>query len=327
MKTSKMIAVTLIVFGLSYSNISLAQTTSSSVIPQNLEKKSDEADNIITNRRIRASTGSLSKWSFNSSWNYNAGSVERPFDATRPNITAASDVALLQNLSGDVGVNYRLNQKDRLSLKTGLQMAAPFHSSIETNDAGVREEFEKNQGNLDVQNPALSYSRIFKVKGVQNVLSAGAGLYTQGALTDRGYQYFFNSSLNTMYDMGKTGASAGLLFTYDRNFFDRDTAINARGVQVSLLEGQAEQVLGIYPQAEYEINETFNLRTILRAWVYEDRRSRKFGDFIQRELTQSVGLGISVTRDIFLYPNIQFAPNNLRADKTNVGLSANINLF
>jgi hypothetical protein len=322
-----MIAVTLIVFGLSYSNISLAQTTSSSVIPQNLEKKSDEADNIITNRRIRASTGSLSKWSFNSSWNYNAGSVERPFDATRPNITAASDVALLQNLSGDVGVNYRLNQKDRLSLKTGLQMAAPFHSSIETNDAGVREEFEKNQGNLDVQNPALSYSRIFKVKGVQNVLSAGAGLYTQGALTDRGYQYFFNSSLNTMYDMGKTGASAGLLFTYDRNFFDRDTAINARGVQVSLLEGQAEQVLGIYPQAEYEINETFNLRTILRAWVYEDRRSRKFGDFIQRELTQSVGLGISVTRDIFLYPNIQFAPNNLRADKTNVGLSANINLF
>jgi hypothetical protein len=322
-----MIAVTLIVFGLSYSNISLAQTTSSSVIPQNLEKKSDEADNIITNRRIRASTGSLSKWSFNSSWNYNAGSVERPFDATRPNITAASDVALLQNLSGDVGVNYRLNQKDRLSLKTGLQMAAPFHSSIETNDAGVREEFEKNQGNLDVQYPAVSYSRIFKVKGVQNVLSAGAGLYTQGALTDRGYQYFFNSSLNTMYDMGKTGASAGLLFTYDRNFFDRDTAINARGVQVSLLEGQAEQVLGIYPQAEYEINETFNLRTILRAWVYEDRRSRKFGDFIQRELTQSVGLGISVTRDIFLYPNIQFAPNNLRADKTNVGLSANINLF
>jgi hypothetical protein len=323
---------------LNLSTIGLAQTSeakpatapaaaSEASLKQADEKKSDEADQIITNRRFRASTGSLSKWSFNSSWNYNAGSIERPFDATRPNITAASDVALLQNLSGDVGINYRFSQKDRLSLRTGLQMAAPFHSTVDTNDPVVKEEFENNQGELDIQNPSVSFSRIFKVLGVQNVLSAGAGIYTQGALTDRGYQYFASTSLNTLYDFGKTGASAGLLLTYDRNIFNKDTTLNSRGTEVSLLEGQAEQVFGVYPQAEYEINDTFNIRTILRAWVYEDRRSRKFGDFIQRELTQSVGLGISVTRDIFLYPNVQFAPDNLRADKTNIGLSANINLF
>jgi hypothetical protein len=57
--------------------------------------------------------------------------------------------------------------------------------------------------------------------------------------------------------------------------------------------------------------------------------SRYEGDFftwIPNKVYQSAGLGISVTRDIYLYPNVQFIPEDVRSDRTNVGVSANINL-
>jgi hypothetical protein len=38
-------------------------------------------------------------------------------------------------------------------------------------------------------------------------------------------------------------------------------------------------------------------------------------------------VGYSVTRDIFLYPNIQFLPNQVASDMTNVGIQATINVF
>ena len=37
--------------------------------------------------------------------------------------------------------------------------------------------------------------------------------------------------------------------------------------------------------------------------------------------------GVKVTRDIFLYPNVQFVPDQLRSKQTNVALSTNINMF
>jgi len=75
------------------------------------------------------------------------------------------------------------------------------------------------------------------------------------------------------------------------------------------------------------INDTFNLRTILRPYWYQNSRGQSFSKWTRLDMTQSVGLGISMTRNIFLYPNIQFAPDNIRADRTNIGLSANINIF
>ena len=42
---------------------------------------------------------------------------------------------------------------------------------------------------------------------------------------------------------------------------------------------------------------------------------------------QSMGIGMAVTRDIYLYPNVQFLPLDMRSDLTNVGMSANISFF
>jgi len=61
--------------------------------------------------------------------------------------------------------------------------------------------------------------------------------------------------------------------------------------------------------------------------VYQQSKGSAANTWEKLKVYQSVGLGISVTRDIFLYPNIQFIPSDIRSDRTNIAMSASINIF
>ncbi len=127
-----------------------------------------------------------------------------------------------------------------------------------------------------------------------------------------------------IYDFGGSKFSAGLLVGVSASTFNKTKDSNGR----SLLARQGDYDVGAYPFAEYVINDTLNLRTIAGMWTYEHDRSKadQPWTFTKNKIYQSVGLGISVTRDIYLYPNVQFLPENIRADATNVAISTNINL-
>lgn len=283
------------------------------------EKKTDAADQAITNRRFRAQNGSLSDFSLNTALTYNAGSIDRPFDAARPNIEGAANRAKVAGIVGSFRGSYRINKLNRLNVGAGLQMLAPFNDTIETRDANAQAQFDENQGELDVANPFLNYTHMNNFYGVQTILAAGLTQYTAGVNTNDGYAQAISFSANTMYNFGGSPFSVGALFVYDRNLFDdNDPNLAAR---------QMETVFGMLPQAEYVINDTFNLRTIVRSNWYQNTRAMRSDQYFSRPVTQSVGLGISVNRDIFLYPNIQFAWDNAQANNTNVGFTANINMF
>lgn len=300
----------------------LAQKTTSKIqLPTTDSKQigNDKADELITNRLIRAQSGSLSALSVNSSYSYNGGSIKNPLAGVRPNIVAAGNTALISGLNGSINANYRLTKVDRLGLGVGVQMLAPFQSSIETNDVRTRSEFDENRQKLEVADPYISYTRLAKLYGVQTVFSSGLTKYSTGNLTDIGYDFNMSFSLNTMYDFGGSPISVGLLAVYDRNFFDNNDR--------ALASFQNETIFGFLPQAEYVINDTFNLRTIIRSHWYQNNRFLPSHQYTRRPITQSIGLGISINRDFFLYPNVQFAYDQLRASNTNVGLTANINMF
>lgn len=309
-----------IILGLSLMSASaFAQATQSeSNLEVKAKNKADKADEVITNRRFRAQNGSLSRFSLNAALSYSGGSLDKPFSADRPNITAAGDVALIAGAAGTFNGTYRLTKLSRINFGVGAQMLAPFHNNITTSNERTKKEFNDNQGDLDIFNPTVSFTTMDKIMGVQTILNAGVINYTAGNLTDAGYDFALDASLNTMYEVGKTGFSFGALVVATRNFFNDSSAGN--------LARQNETVLGFLPQAEYVINDTFNLRTIIRSHWFQDTRLNP-GEMKNREVTQSVGLGISVSRDVFLYPNIQFAYENLQASNTNVGFSANINMF
>ncbi len=278
--------------------------------PQN----SDEADQLITNRQLRAISGSLSRLSVNTTWVHSAGSLSAPFDIVRPNITAAGDTATLQSLVGDVGLRYRMNTKESLSLSVGLSMVAPFHYSIDTNNALLQNEYDQNAHVLTVNDPTLNFRHLDKFSGIQSITQASASLLTAAFKRNAGFRSSFMVSQTMMYELGKSGLSIGAVVQGTLNTFGGDADSSNRPTFI----------LGFYPSIEYIINEVLNLRTVSGVWVNEFRRN---GTSFNRIIYQSVGLGISVTRDVFLYPNIQFLPGELRADKTNIGLTANVNVF
>jgi hypothetical protein len=294
-----------------------SSTSTSVERPKATPAKDDEADELITNRMMRASNGSLSKFSLNTGMTYQGGSLNKPFAADRPNIAAAGDATSISGISGTFNGSYRLSAVNRLNLGAGLQMLAPFNDSINTRDARAQQEFDENQGQLDISNPFLSFTHMNKVFGVQTIVTTTATLFTAGNLRDAGYQNSADITLNTMYNVGDSGFSFGALFLYSQFFFNKNDA--------NLLRFQNEVVYGFMPQAEYVINDTFNLRTIVRSNWYQNTRANS--DFVKRPVTQSAGLGISVSRDVFLYPNIQFAYDDFGADRTNVGFTANINML
>src|SRR5690606_25493408 len=57
--------------------------------PKN-EVKGDDIDQEITNRKLRAETGSKSKYSISTDWTYNGGTIKDPGSDVRPNVRAAS---------------------------------------------------------------------------------------------------------------------------------------------------------------------------------------------------------------------------------------------
>lgn len=284
------------------------------------KEKTDKEDQLITNRNMRSLTGSLSTWSFASTWNYQGGDINKPIGSSRPNVTGSKDVALVQNLSGKIAANYRLTDVDRLTLGIGLQMASPFSSKPDSkfSESG-RKEFKRTQGELDASNPELVYRRTMKPFGVQSILTATSTYYTQDALVDRGLQNKNEVTLNSLYDFGGSRFSAGgvlqaAFFTHNKD----DEALQA---------GQPQHEFYILPITEYEINDLMNWRAVYRYYWYQQSRAQKSSEWTTLEPTISTGIGFSITRDIFIYPNIQFNPEDVRADRTNLGLSANINLF
>lgn len=291
-----------------------AEAVKAEVTTEKKDEAVDEADKVITNRRLRADMGSVSDWSIRSFFNYQGGSLEKPLAADRPNIVNGADALTLANASGSIGVRYRVTKFDSLNLSFGINMTTPFQSSIKTNNAALKKNFEDNKQKTTVNDPTLSYSHVASLLGVQSITGVSSTWITNAQLVDADYDSLHIASQTFMKDFGN-GFSAGVAFQALFYTFDGNQ------------QGVTDRVLGVYPAAEYVINDIYNIRTVFGTWVYQHNRGAEENTYVKRDVYQSVGLGISLSRDVFLYPNIQYIPSDIRSDRTNVAISANINMF
>lgn len=289
----------------------------------------DKADQVITNRYLRAATGSLSKWSFTSEFALNGGSINKPLDPMRPNIKSqVANKTALQSIVGSMGVKYRLTELDSLRFGAGIRMYSPFQRSYRAANAKDQARFDTYKGRTDVFDPTIAYTRLFNVGSTQNVLDISQSYVTDPETRDLGYAASTAVGHTIIYQVKNTNLSLGHYFLATYTAFDRKATTPAviGGEQTTLAGTQTDYSLGFYPYIEYVINDTLNFRT-LTGIQYEHTRDIKPLAWNRNKVYQSVGLGITVTRDIFLYPNVQFIPDQISADKTNVAVVANINLF
>lgn len=293
------------------------ETNENRVSAQDVKEKKNvtpgnDIDETITNNLMRAETGSKDRYSFSSQLYYNGGSVESPLSINRPNIaamTATTDTALL---GGQVSGKYNINPADSVQVGVGVRWIAPLQGS-QMPDKSV---YDGNK--VDADNPYLIYQHLYKWWGIQSALQFQPTYYTQSNLTHQGYVSQFWLDQNNIYEIGSTGLSLGLYLLVGTGVYNNNSP--------DVLDQQATLIWNFDPFIEYQINKTFNFRTVTNLWNYEHTRAQDNGTYHWDKVTQSVGLGISISRDIFLYPNVQFLPDNVRADLTNVALNTYINL-
>lgn len=291
----------------------------SDVAPKTVEKKEGEADvdEVITNRKLRAETGSKSLFSFSAALSYSGGSVNAPLSNVRPNIAASTYVPIDPSLSGTVGMKYKLSALQSLSADVGVSTYSPLHG-------GHGKSFVER---TTVANPSLTYQVVYQAAGIQNVTAITGALTTNEKYRQIGDAGGIGFSQTAIYDFGGSNFSAGLAFDTGYTIFDKDSGtIETPNGPAAIRDMQADYYFGFYPFAEYVFTDSLNLRTVFRPFTFEHARWTPFGDVVRNLNTQSIGLGISVSRDIYLYPNVQFVFDDVRSERTNVGLSANINI-
>ena len=271
----------------------------------------DDIDETITNKKMRAETGSKSKYSFSSQLNYIGGSIDKPFAADRPNIagmTGTTDAALL---GGQLSGKYNISSSKSLLAGVGVRWISPLQgSSVPSGYTGKK---------VDADNPYLIYQYLYKWAGVQSAMQISPTFYTDSNLVNDGYVTTLAISQNNIYEIGHSGLSLGLYLLAQTGYYNKNTP--------QAEANQSDFTINVDPFIEYQLTDKANIRTVTNLWNYEHARNLAANTYIFDKVYQSVGLGYALTRDIFLYPNIQFLPDDIRADRTNLALNTIINLF
>lgn len=287
-----------------------------------------DLDQEITNARLRAESGSRSKWSMSIQTGYNGGSIADPFSSERPDILLGIDDTAVDSYV-DIKGRYRIDKNQSLAVGTGLTMVQPFHGSLESVEAA--------RNASSPSSPYLTWSSYYKAADLQMSSGVTFTYYTAESSVAAGRTAAVNLSqsvLDTFIDDKLTmGVSvSGTYYQVDNSreqleVYNQYRAERNQAPQTfaKFQEGSTDISLGIYPFAEYTLTDTYAIRTV---FGYFNFRHVKDTDEIERYTPyQSLGVAMSLGRDLYVYPNIQFIPTDIRQDRTNVAVSATINLF
>lgn len=282
----------------------------------------EAVDQTLQNNYLRALSGSLSRWSIASQFNYLGGTVNSPLSQDRPDVSGASGNTLKSDVDGNISAKYNLDAKNSLMTGIGIRWIAPLTPGGPTNYTGTT---------FDAVNPYVQYQYIYKILGIQSVLQVAFQQWTQQDYANLGYAQQVQADQEIMYAIPKTKLSVGSSMVATTNTFDKSGSYGTPGTPTyvaDLTTAQSLYSVGLYPIIEYQITPKINFRTLVSLWVYEHYLNFQ-GPFalVRDNVYQSIGVGFSITRDIFLYPNVQFLPLQASADMTNVGITATINLF
>jgi len=281
------------------------------------EKKVEEQ---ITNSRLAADAGSLSKLSLRAIMSYAGGSIERPLDRVRPNYRKLPGNPIIDTMiGGSIGGAYRLDSESQLRFSTGISMRTPLHNKLSEVTSNVNERTRRRIFNIS--GASTEYNKTFRKGNIMYSPSFGVSLATDEQITNIvGLIGSASASLTTIFDIEGSGWQPGISGSIFQSVY-RDTNIFD-------VEGRRRENfgLGLFPFVEYKFNDTYAFRTVFGFFNYTNYRDQNFGDFFQDGNYISSGIGISPRRDIWVYPNIQFNPNDIRGDLTNVGISTILNL-
>lgn len=283
-------------------------------------KVSGDIDQEITNAKLRAESGSKSKVSVSTTANYKGGSVSRPFGSERPDLSGLPDNQVDTSLDATVRGRYRPNKNSSFTAGVSLGMKTPFHGDINSNE---------NQ--LNVGDPLLGYNRTFAAWGLQNSwnITNSIGTSDESKNVERIGSIGTDYTLLKKIDRLSVGLTAGIWYDwYSSEAGQSDNRALRQRAGMQKVDKRVDWGATMTPTFEFALTDKLTLRALFAYF----RWKHMYGDgenwrLLRIKEYNSVGVGIALIRDVYLYPNVQFLPRDAKLANTNVGLSATLNVF
>lgn len=283
----------------------VATQQSTTTVGDVLKNKKFEEDKEITDSKLKADSGSLSRYSLKFSLSYFGPPVGDLSNEMQPNPDGS--VGTYETaLGGSIGFRYRFDAKSALSLGTGVNAVTPIQ--------GVKR--------YDVKNPFLSYDRNARLGNVQMRNSFGVTTVTNPAYRDIGEYAGLNYDNSLVYNIGASGFAVGLDSSLSYYLFERGIKPKSRKEAAA-----GRYSLGFYPQVKYNFTDKFNAYTSLAINFNNPRGTEDHTVLWNRTLSQRLGFGYAFSRDIYFAPYFNFYPKSFTADSTTVNLSTTFSIL
>lgn len=300
-----------------------SNASNASLKSQKTQKNEEVLRQVITNNRLAADAGIARPLSFRWTWNYAGGTINNPFGEIRPNYRKLpGNPFTLTSIGGTLGLAYRFTPTVQGRLLTSFVAITPFNRSL---NEWINNRFSPANGQAarvytfnSVVGEINRVSRVGKTM-ISQSLSASVPMQ-EHAIRNIGLFASTGGGVNVIWDLAPSKWQPMVAFGVaypiyrDAGIFDRQ---NRRREELSW---------GIYPAVEYLFNSTYTFRTVFGFFNYTKYRDQAWGQWYREGHYISSGIGFSPKRGIWIYPNIQFNPEDIRADLTNVGIQATINL-
>ncbi len=270
-----------------------------------------DTDAIITNIKMRTESGSKSRYSLAFALGYNTGSLEKPFDEKRPNLSGQAGNTDFTSLTGSVSGKYTLDPQRSFFGGVGVRWIVPSQMEKPAGYTGDK---------VDADNPFVRYQYLYRWLGVQASLGVTQTVFTASDLQKNGYVTQTGISQYNAYDFGGSQFSVGFIPYLNLGFFDKNSA--------AAKATQADYAFGITPFIEYRVNDWINLRSDSNPMAFEHRRSSSNANtYLRQRVIQTFAVGFAVTRDIYVSPGVLWIVADPRNDRTTTWVSANFNIF
>jgi hypothetical protein len=315
----------LVVLALTFSANTFAQDKKKS---KKTSKSDSKANDITTNKKLKAELGSMSKFSMSGSIGYTGASIKAPFGDERPNPNGLPG-NYATYFSGSVSARYRLD-KFR-SITAGVSFLKYLPSTYTYSIGGVTTPRPTKD---EISNPSISYNEVLKGDGYVQTKSYSITKYTKESTLDTGWSWDLSYSTAFYWSNVKgTNFTLGFSFSAYHELFNREIYDDYKG---QFSTGVDDYGFGIYPFAEYQLTDRVSLRTVVgQAW-YHDVGNANWNNFKRLKLYQTFGVGIAITDLIYMYNYVKFYPvlninKNTEADSFNNtaywAVSVTFNLF
>ncbi|MGE0761639.1 MAG: hypothetical protein AB7N80_00030 [Bdellovibrionales bacterium] len=279
-----------------------SDSTTSTSTKSLLQNKKFEETHTLTDSKLRADDGSLSRYSMKGNVSYFGPTLHDWSAADQPN-PDGSVGSYAQALKGSAMLRYRISSVSTVSAGTGLAVNHPFHGWDRT----------------DVNNPFMSYDRSIRLGQLQMRTSPGFMIATVPNFTTTGEVGGLTLDQSTVWNIPGSRFALSLdgnfsWWIYKRSYIPGPIS---RGG-----DGKAQEYsLGLFPGLKYNFSDRVSMFTSYALSFYNPRLLDDKGALWRRTPSARLGISYAAGRDIYVAPYLSSYPGEAFTRSTTFNLS------